>query len=150
METRPLQHFLGCRHVLEVMQRKPKGSFGTSAPGPASAGRDGGVLQGKKGLTCSRAVQSRAGAPYSQVWLWTLSVWSLYGGCWVFLEASGSSEEGSVVEGGFCLQPGTDTSSACIPEALGLLHTQLSWQQTAQEELVTVNWREDVDEIELR
>lgn len=79
-----------------------------------------------------------------------LSVWSLYGGCWVFLEASGSSEEGSVVEGGFCLQPGTDTSSACIPEALGLLHTQLSWQQTAQEELVTVSWREDVDEIELR
>ena len=87
---------------------------------------------------------------HSQVWLWTLSVWSLYGGCGVFLEASGSSEEGCVVEGGFCLQPGTDTSSACIPEALGLLHTQLSWQQTAQEELVTVSWREDVDEIELR
>lgn len=59
VESRPLQHFSGCQHVLEIVHRKPSGSFRTSAPGPAFAGWNGGLSE----LEGIDVQQSRAGAP---------------------------------------------------------------------------------------
>lgn len=69
VEARPPQHFSGCQHVLGIVQRKPSGSFRTSAPGPAFAGRNGGLSE-LEGIDVQQscAEQGRSSSD-SQVWL---------------------------------------------------------------------------------